>query len=123
MSSLPRSCSAPLLRNPWGNMISLTPTAVADRVALTIGDAVSTTAGEPVAAARVLVSQARDRRDLHSPRHLAIARPLTRNYPQLRSLMLKMRNPQLRKLNSKTAVRQGVRKVEAQPRAQLRVGL
>ena len=104
-------------------MISLTPTAVADRVALTIGDAVSITSGEPVAAARMLVSRARDRRDLYSRRHLAIARPLTRNYPQLRSLMLKMRNPQLRKLNSKTAVRQGVRKVEAQPRAQLRVGL
>ena len=88
-------------------------TAVADRVALTIGDAVSITAGEPVAAARLLVSRARDRRDLHSPRHLAIARPLTRKHPQLRSMMLKMRNPQLRKLNSKTAVRQCVRAVGA----------
>ena len=65
--------------------------AVADRVALTIGDAVSIASGEPVAAARMLVSRARDRRDLYSRRHLAIARPLTRNYPQLRSLMLKMR--------------------------------
>ena len=34
-------------------------------MALTIGDAVSITAGEPVAAARLLVSRARDRRDLH----------------------------------------------------------
>ena len=88
-------------------------TAVAVGVALMIGNAVIIAVGEPVAAAVLLVTRARHRKGPHSPRRLAIARPLTGKNPQLRNMMKKMSNPQLRKMNSDTAVRHCMRAVGA----------